>query len=216
MRNTLAVVGVNRRHSTPAEDVLGPRNILNSKINYRQEIRAVNESINYLVQQYEISYLSSSFKKGQPQGNPKTLDRYVKGDHDENDHHNIQVDHYCLQEKLRLQFKNTSSKKSKEKTGLKESICLPCYVPYLILKTISSCSSGCHILTHTETGEVATRMLRGLQYEYVTNSPLRREYVRSSNLTTISPCSSPVVIFPHILKREKLPHECSVVSNMNM
>ncbi|KAG8331681.1 hypothetical protein J6590_035628 [Homalodisca vitripennis] len=73
-----AVVGVNRRHSTPAEDVLGPRNIRNSKINYRQEIRAVNESINYLVQQYEISYLSSSFKKGQPQGNPKTLDRYVK------------------------------------------------------------------------------------------------------------------------------------------
>ncbi|KAG8295654.1 hypothetical protein J6590_075399 [Homalodisca vitripennis] len=69
-----AVLGVSRRHCTPAEDVLGSRNIRNSKINYRQEIRAVNESINYLVQQYEISYLSSSFK-GQPQGNPKTIDR---------------------------------------------------------------------------------------------------------------------------------------------
>ncbi|KAG8294337.1 hypothetical protein J6590_105176, partial [Homalodisca vitripennis] len=56
------------------------------------------------------------------------------GDHDENDHHDIQEDHYCLQEKLRLQFKNTSSKKSKEKTGLSESLCLPYYVPYIMYK----------------------------------------------------------------------------------
>ncbi|KAG8311790.1 hypothetical protein J6590_037401 [Homalodisca vitripennis] len=52
------------RHSTPEEDVLRPRNIWKSMINYRQEIRAVNESINYLVQQYEISYNLFFFQEG--------------------------------------------------------------------------------------------------------------------------------------------------------